>query len=102
MSQARRTETPMTAEEFRNWANRQPGKWELVDGLPRAMAPASTTPGLIQARAAFLIERHIQDTRNPCRALTEASVVPSSFRGHNARGPIWPSPARLLLRTDGT
>lgn len=86
MSQARRAAPPMTVEEFLAWASRQPGKWELVDGWPRAMAPASTTHGLIQARAAFLLERHIEDTRNPCRAATEAAIVPASFKRHNARG----------------
>lgn len=85
MAQARRTATPMDVTEFRDWADRQPGKWELVDGWPRAMAPASATHGLIQARAAFLVERHIEDTGSPCRAVTEAAIVPSSFKRHNAR-----------------
>lgn len=85
MAEARRIAAPMTVAEFRTWADRQPGKWELVDGRPRTMAPASATHGLIQARAAFLIERHIEDTRSPCRVATEAPVVPASFRRHNAR-----------------
>jgi Uma2 family endonuclease len=85
MAEARRIAAPMTVTEFRNWADRQPGKWELVDGWPRAMAPASATHGLIQLRAGVLIERHIEDTRSPCRAVTEAPVVPSSFKRHNAR-----------------
>lgn len=85
MAQARRVAPPMTVTEFRDWADRQPGKWELVDGRPRAMAPASSTHGLIQARAAFLVERHIEDTGSPCRSATEAPVVPSSFKRHNAR-----------------
>ena len=86
MAEARRVATPMTVDEFRRWADRQPGKWELVDGQPRAMAPASLTHGLIQARAAFLIERHLEGTGGPCRAVTEAAVVPASFKRSNARG----------------
>ena len=85
MAEARRIATPMTVTEFRRWADRQRGKWELVDGRPRAMAPASSTHGLIQARAAFLVERHIEDRRSSCRSATEAPVVPSSFKRHNAR-----------------
>ena len=85
MSEAKRIATPMTVTEFRAWADRQPGKWELVDGQPRAMAPASTTHGLIQLRAGSLIDRHIDDTRSPCRAVTEAPIVPASFKRHNAR-----------------
>ena len=75
----------MTVAEFRAWADRQPGKWELVDGQPRAMAPASATHGLLQARAAFLIERHLESARSPCRAVTEGAVVPASFKRSNAR-----------------
>ena len=86
MSQAKRAVTPMTVEEFLDWAARQPGTWELVDGWPRAMAPASTTHGAIQARAASLLDRHIEATRSPCRAVTEAAIVPASFKRHNARG----------------
>lgn len=86
MSQARRAAPPMTVEAFLAWADRQPGKWQLVDGWPRARAPASTTHGLIQARAASLIERHIEGTRGPCRTVIAASIVPASFKRRNARG----------------
>lgn len=85
MSEARHTTIPMTVAEFRRWADRQPGKWELVDGQPRAMAPASSTHALIQLRAGVLIENHLDVIRSPCRAMTEAPVVPTSFRRHNAR-----------------
>ena len=86
MAEARRAAIPMTVDEFRRWADRQPGKWELVDGQPRAMAPASLTHGLIQAWAAFLINRHLGGTDNPRRVATEAAVVPASFKRSNARG----------------
>lgn len=85
MSQAERASTPMTVVQFRAWADRQPGRWELVDGQPRAMAPASTTHGLIQSRACFLIERHLDDAGSPCRVVVEAPIVPASFRRSNAR-----------------
>ena len=75
----------MTISAFRTWADRPPGKWELVDGQPRAMSPASTTHGLIQAEATFLIRRHLADTNSLCRVLTEAAVVPASFKRSNAR-----------------
>ena len=85
MSYATRLAPPMTTAEFIAWADRQPGKWELVDGQPRAMTSPSSTHGLIQARAAFLIERHLEAARSPCRALTETAVVPASFKRSNAR-----------------
>lgn len=87
VAQAERASTPMTVMQFRAWADRQPGRWELVDGQPRAMAPASTTHGLIQSRACFLIERHLEDAGSPCRVVVEAPVVPASFRRSNARVP---------------
>lgn len=85
MAHAERARTPMTVVQFRAWADRQPGRWELVDGQPRAMAPASTTHGLIQSRACFLIERHLEDAGSPCRVVVEAPIVPASFRRSNAR-----------------
>jgi Uma2 family endonuclease len=87
MVHAARVAIPMTVEEFRDWVGRQPGRWELADGQPRAMAPASATHGLIQARATYLVERHLADTGSPCRAATEAPVLPASFKRHNARVP---------------
>ena len=78
---------PMTVGGFRDWATRQPGKWELVDGTPRAMAPASSTHALIQGRAAYLIERHLEETRSPCRSAPGAPVLPAALRRRNARVP---------------
>ena len=75
MGLAQRVTTPMTVDEFRTWADRQPGRWELVDGQPRAMSPASSTHGFIQARAAYLVERHIEASGNPCRSATEPPVI---------------------------
>lgn len=85
MGEARCTTIPMTVAEFRRWADRQPGKWELVDGEPRAMAPASFTHSLIQAQATILIGSHLNATRSPCRVGTEAAIVPTSFRRHDVR-----------------
>lgn len=85
MAQAERASTPMTVVQFRAWADRQPGRWELVDGQPRATAPASTTRGLIQSRACFLIERRLEEAGSPCRVVVEAPIVPASFRRSNAR-----------------
>jgi Uma2 family endonuclease len=85
MAEARRSAPPMTVAEFRRWADRQPGRWELVAGQPRAMAPASATHGLIQAQAAYLILRHLDEAGSLCRAVTEAAVVPASFKRSNAR-----------------
>ena len=86
MSEARRiATTPMTVDEFRRWADRQPGKWELVHGEPRAMSPASLAHSLIQARAASLIDRHLDAAGSRCRVATEVAVIPATFSRSNAR-----------------
>lgn len=85
MAQAKRATIPMTVDEFRSWAARQPGKWELVHGEPRAMAPASVTHSLLQFRAGFLIEQHLERSGSPCRIGTEVAIIPASFRRSNAR-----------------
>jgi Uma2 family endonuclease len=87
MVPAQRVTTPMTVDEFRSWAARQPGQWELVNGQRRAMSPASSTHGFIQARAAYLVERHIEASGNPCRSATEPPVTPAAYKRHNARAP---------------
>lgn len=85
LAEPERATVPMTVSEFRRWADRQSGKWELVDGYPRAMTLPSSAHSLIQIRAGFLIETHLQAIRSPCRAMTEAAVIPTSFRRNNAR-----------------
>ena len=43
----------MTVEELLDWPGDRSGKkFELVDGEPRAMAPASVSHGIIQANVA--------------------------------------------------
>ena len=50
----------MTIEEFLDWSGDGSGqKFELVDGEPRAMAPASGTHGRIQATLARLLGNHL-------------------------------------------
>ena len=57
----------MSVGEFLAW---QPGDgraWQLVDGEPQAMAPASRTHGTLQAELARLIGNHLveQGTHAP-------------------------------------
>jgi Uma2 family endonuclease len=87
MSTAKLVTTPMDIDAFRDWASRQPGRWELVDGEPRAMAPASTTHGFIAAEGAWLIRSHLERRGGPCRLGLEPPVVPTASRRHNARAP---------------
>lgn len=65
----------MTAEEFLAWPGDGSGrKFELVDGVPRAMSPASTTHGTIQAQLAFLLVQHMLRSNSQCRVVNEPAV----------------------------
>lgn len=49
MSVANQLPAAMTVAEFLNWNAQDSDRWELIDGTPQAMAPAS--PVVAQSRA---------------------------------------------------
>src|SRR5579863_7719253 len=76
----------MTVAEFIAW----PGdgtdtRYELVDGEPRAMAPASVTHGIIQANFARLLGNHLVGT--PCHLVIAPGIIPRVRAGFNFRIP---------------
>jgi Uma2 family endonuclease len=76
----------MTIEEFLDWPVDGTGtKFELVDGKPRAMAPASGTHGRIQATLARLLGNHL--VGSGCSAVVEPGVVPRVRAEANIRVP---------------
>lgn len=77
----------MTVAEFLDWRPPDGDRWELVDGVPRAMAPASPRHGAIQAEAGRLIGNHLADTRLACRVLMEAGIQPRARAASNVRVP---------------
>jgi Uma2 family endonuclease len=78
----------MTVEEFLEWdGGAHPGKLELVNGIVRAMWPASGTHAIIQANLAYLIGTHLRAKKMPCRVGTEAPVVPRLHANDNVRAP---------------
>jgi Uma2 family endonuclease len=87
MNTALRREAPhnMTVDTFLAWAG--DGRWELVDGKPRAMAPASATHGIIQTNVGYTFTRHLREVGSPCRAVTEAPIVPRIRARSNMRVP---------------
>ncbi len=76
MNTAIRRKAPhhMTVDEFIAWSG--DGRWQLVDVEPRAMALASATHGIIQARLAFLLNQHLYARSSPCVAVTEPAIAP--------------------------
>lgn len=76
----------MTVEEFLDWPGDGTGrKHQLIDGEPRAMAPASTTHGTIQAALARLLGNHLAGSG--CRVVIAPGVVPRVRSDANMRVP---------------
>lgn len=88
MSAANKLPPAMTVDEFLAWAPPEGGdRWELIDGIPRAMAPASPRHGAIQSEAGRLIGNHLAAERPECRVVTEPGVRPRVRAAHNVRVP---------------
>jgi Uma2 family endonuclease len=69
---------PMNAATFLQWPGDGTGRrFELVDGLLRAMAPTSNAHGIILVNIASILQRHIKAKGMPCMVGTGAGVAPS-------------------------
>lgn len=78
----------MTVEEFLEAPEDPTGAgWQLVEGEPTMMAPASTIHGTIQANLAYLLIGHLRRTRPGCRVVTAPGIVPRVRRDSNVRIP---------------
>lgn len=67
----------MTTAEFLAWdPDRLDTRWQLRDGEPEMMAPASDAHGSIQSELNFLITAHLRAGGGPCRVVTTPGVVP--------------------------
>jgi Uma2 family endonuclease len=85
-AQRKLPEAPMTLDEFFVWdGGGHVGKLELIDGMVRAMAPASATHSFIQANITSALKVHLRGS--PCRVGTEAPIIPPMARRINARAP---------------
>lgn len=85
---ARKPKSLMTVDDFLSWdGGGHVGKIELIDGLPRLMAPASATHSFIQGNVVTAINIHLRGRKSPCRAGTEAPVLPPLAKRINARAP---------------
>src|SRR6202008_5050346 len=77
----------MSVDEFLNWDSGDALRYELVDGEPRAMAPANRTHGALQGRLATLINNHLDRENRPCSLVVEPGVVPHLLSDYNVRVP---------------
>jgi Uma2 family endonuclease len=79
----------MTVPEFLAW-NPGDDRWELIDGTPRAMAPATPRHGAIQNEISRLIGNHLAEQRPGCRTITEPGIQPKVRASRMCACPIWP------------
>ena len=89
MSVANQLPASMTVAEFLAWIPPDGSdRWELIEGAPRAMAPASPRHGAIQGEAARLIGNRLADLAGPpCRVIVEPGIQPKVRADWNVRIP---------------
>lgn len=89
MSAANQLSATMTAAEFLAWSPPDGSdRWELIEGAPQAMAPASPRHGAIQAEASRLIGNRLVDLPGPaCRVVIEPGIQPKVRADLNVRIP---------------
>ncbi|MDD2859456.1 MAG: Uma2 family endonuclease [Acidiphilium sp.] len=87
MSSAIKFPARMTVAEFLDWCPEDGQRWQLVDGEPVAMAPASTTHARIQAEIGRLLGNHLVERGSLCDVLTAPGVTPHLEKVHNVRVP---------------
>ncbi len=88
MSVAVRQPPRVTLADFLAWPGDGTAKhYELVDGEIRAMAPASLTHGLIQARISGRIERRLLDIGSLCGIFITPGIIPNVRADSNFRIP---------------
>jgi len=88
MSQAVQTSHDlMTVAEFLDWDSGDGRMWQLVDGVPTAMAPPSGRHGAIQSEVARLIGNHLLAQSGPCRVIVTPGIITPVAADHNMRIP---------------
>ncbi|MGH7210943.1 MAG: Uma2 family endonuclease, partial [Acetobacteraceae bacterium] len=65
----------MAVAEFLNWNPGDGRRYQLVDGEPRLMAPASRTHGTLQSELARLIGNHLRSRGSECDVVSAPGVV---------------------------
>jgi len=77
----------MSVAEFLVWEAPPPLLWQLVDGEPQAMAPASHTHGAVQAELCGLLRNHLAEQARRCHVVVTPGVIPHVQPDTNYRIP---------------
>lgn len=83
----RKVPAVMDTAEFLAWDAPANGRWQLVDGQPQAMAPATRTHGVLQAELIKRIGVHLDERGSPCTIVDAPGVVPRIRADNNVRIP---------------
>jgi Uma2 family endonuclease len=76
----------MRTTEFLLWPDDPTGqRWQLVDGEPVAIAPASDAHGTVQAAFSALLFVRLRDRRSRCRVVSEPGIAPNVRSESNVR-----------------
>jgi Uma2 family endonuclease len=65
----------MPVDEFLSWAEGQPGRWELHDGVPVAMSPERVVHGDVKYRVARSLDAAIERAGVRCRFVLDSAAV---------------------------
>jgi Uma2 family endonuclease len=87
MSSVLKPPAAMSVAEFLARDAPRPDLWQLVDGEPVAMAPASRTHAALQGELGVLIRNHLTDAGSLCTLLTAPGVIPRVRANENFRIP---------------
>jgi Uma2 family endonuclease len=87
MVAARKLPEFLTVDAFLAWDAPAGGLWQLVDGVPQAMAPPNSTHGLIQSEVNRLLGNHLLAKGSPCSVMTTPGVIPRVQSDTNMRIP---------------
>jgi Uma2 family endonuclease len=87
MSTALKPTDPMTVAEFVTWEAPADRHWQLVDGEPIAVAPASRTRGSLQHELGRLIGNHLADAGSAYTVVTAPGIIPQVRSSDNFRIP---------------
>jgi Uma2 family endonuclease len=78
----------MTVAEFLEWnGDNTDRKFELVDGDPHTMAPASGMHGTMQITIGSILRAHLRTHRPGCHVVAEPGIVPRVRASANMRIP---------------
>ena len=85
----RRVTDRLTTDEFLLWdsGDRSGRRWQLRDGVPEAMAPATEAHGAIQSELSALIRNHLLAAGDLCRVISEPGIVPRVRSAENYQIP---------------